>query len=175
MRNHLRAGLVFFLLIPAAIALAGHGHGGSSHGGSHGTHSHGGGSHGGHGHGFGWHNHGGHHCGPSFHHWHHSGWWWPSFSAGYPPYGDGPYDDPEYDQDDGLARLFLNVQPGDAVVYLDDELLGTAEEVSGAGSGIPLPAGGHTLEVARPGFQTQGLDFEVDDGEGKSVEVDLEK
>lgn len=73
------------------------------------------------------------------------------------------------------ARLLLSLQPPDAVVYMDDRFLGTAEEVGRADRGVPLAPGKHTITVSRPGFKARTLEIEVGPGESKKVDVSLEK
>lgn len=70
----------------------------------------------------------------------------------------------------GRGELVLDVQPGDASVYVDGEFYGKASQVKQ----LDLPPGRHRLEVVRPGYKT--VEKEVDiDGEATSVVVTLER
>ncbi|MCZ6726319.1 MAG: PEGA domain-containing protein [Acidobacteria bacterium] len=52
------------------------------------------------------------------------------------------------------GRLHLEVEPGNAVVYLDGNVLGTGDELAALHAGLILSPGTHTLEVVRRGFET---------------------
>lgn len=65
--------------------------------------------------------------------------------------------------------------PDDAAVYLDDRLVGMAEELSANSRGVRAAAGPHTVTVARPGFKTKTLDVEAVAGKAVNVVVELEK
>ncbi len=67
------------------------------------------------------------------------------------------------------SRMHFEVQPGNAVVYLDGNLLGTGDELAGLHAGLILSAGMHTLEVSREGFETLEQRIVVEPGE----EIDL--
>jgi len=72
------------------------------------------------------------------------------------------------------GSLRLLVLPDDAAVYLDDRLIGTAEDLSTDRRGVRAEAGKHTLTVARPGFKTKTLDVEVVAGKAVNVVMALE-
>lgn len=72
-------------------------------------------------------------------------------------------------------RLRLDVEPGDASVYLDGRLLGSAEELQGLHAGLLVEAGSHSLEVVRPGYDAEGMEFEAEPGEEIELVVDLEE
>lgn len=67
------------------------------------------------------------------------------------------------------ARMHLEIDPGNAVVYLDGNLLGTGDELAGLRAGLILRAGAHTLEVSQEGFESVERQILVEPGE----EVDL--
>jgi hypothetical protein len=67
------------------------------------------------------------------------------------------------------SRMHVNVEPGNATVYLDGNLLGTGDELAGLRAGLILSAGSHTLEVSGEGFETIERRILVEPGE----EVDL--
>lgn len=67
------------------------------------------------------------------------------------------------------SRMHLDVEPGNAVVYLDGNLLGTGDELAGLRAGLILRAGTHTLEVSQEGFESVERRILVEPGE----EVDL--
>ncbi len=53
-----------------------------------------------------------------------------------------------------MARLHLTVEPSNALVYLDGNLLGSGAELADLHAGLMLSAGVHTLEVEREGYAT---------------------
>jgi PEGA domain len=73
------------------------------------------------------------------------------------------------------ARIQLSMEPRDAVVYLDDHLIGTVAHISRAEGGMSVAPGAHTITVMRPGFKPQTVRVEVSSGESKKVELSLEK
>lgn len=70
-----------------------------------------------------------------------------------------------------LGRLRLTVRPEDASVYVDGQFKGSGRQ---AGS-IELPPGKHRVEVVRPGFRTEERDVEVEAGETRELEVELQR
>jgi len=70
----------------------------------------------------------------------------------------------------GPFGLVLDVQPGDASVYVDGEFYGKASQVKQ----LDLPAGRHRLEVVRPGYKTVEKEVDIDGGT-TSVTVTLER
>jgi hypothetical protein len=71
------------------------------------------------------------------------------------------------------GQLELAVQPADASVYLDGRLLGSGEELVSLHAPLIVDSGAHALEVVRPGYQPQRLEFEVDSGQTVSLRVTL--
>lgn len=72
------------------------------------------------------------------------------------------------------GRFLLEVVPSDASVYLDGRFLGSGTELSRLHSGMMVDAGEHVVEVLRPGFETERVEFVVAAGEEARVSVDLE-
>lgn len=72
------------------------------------------------------------------------------------------------------GRLALALSPADASVYLDGRFLGTAGELAKLSSGLIVDPGEHTLEVVRPGYESDSTEFEVEAGEEVTIEVELE-
>jgi PEGA domain len=99
-----------------------------------------------------------------------------------PDYGySGPVEDPEVataqpDYRDGIAdtagstRLRLDVRPADATIYVDDQFRGTADR----DTVVLLTPGRHTIELARPGFQSERRVVEVGSGEARSLSIALQ-
>src|SRR6185436_19111203 len=79
-----------------------------------------------------------------------------------PPAVDAPAAAPSVESDGGgnSARLRLDVSPDDASIYLDGNFLGTAAELEGLSAGLVVTPGSHRLEVVRPGYQAEDVDFE---------------
>ena len=73
------------------------------------------------------------------------------------------------------GRLRIQVTPDDAAVYLDDRLVGTADDLAANGRGIRTDAGKHTVTVTRPGYKTKTVDVEALAGKAIDVVVELEK
>ena len=73
------------------------------------------------------------------------------------------------------GRLRFEIEPADAAVYLDDDYVGTGEELAGLRRGVPVDAGTHTVSVVRPGFVTKTIEVEAKPGAAIDVVVELEK
>lgn len=106
-------------------------------------------------------------------------------------YGGSEYGGSEMDRDDGpeelgaryerrggpgghQARVHFRVEPGSALIYLDGNVLGTADELSGLHAGLLLSAGSHRIEVVQRGFDSAEYDLVVEPGEELDLVVDLE-
>lgn len=72
------------------------------------------------------------------------------------------------------AVLDLKVSPGNAAVYLDGELVGTAEELRRLERGLAVPPGKHEVEALAPGKKARALTVEVGAGETQHVVIELE-
>ena len=75
---------------------------------------------------------------------------------------------------DYQARLHLDVEPEQALIYLDGNILGTGAELAGLHAGLILSAGTHTLEVVHRGFETVERSIVVEPGEEVDFELTLE-
>jgi hypothetical protein len=73
------------------------------------------------------------------------------------------------------ARLILDIDPSDAVVYLDGRLLGSGEELARLHSAMLIDAGEHELEVVRPGYDSETVEFEAKAGEDVELEIELDR
>ncbi len=72
------------------------------------------------------------------------------------------------------GRLELAVQPLDASIYLDGRLLGSGQELADLHAGLIVDPGAHSLDMVRPGYEAQRLDFEVESGQTVSLQVTLQ-
>jgi hypothetical protein len=72
------------------------------------------------------------------------------------------------------GRLMLEIAPVDASIYLDGRFLGSGVELERLHSGLMVSPGQHTLEVVRPGFDSEEISFSVEPGEETSLRIDLE-
>lgn len=79
------------------------------------------------------------------------------------------------DQRQAPARLELEVEPADAVVYLDGRLLGSGAELASLHSALIVDPGAHRLEVVRPGYEAEVRAFEAGQGEDVSLRVVLRR
>ncbi len=59
------------------------------------------------------------------------------------------------------ARLTIEVEPADAVVYLDGRLLGSGAELASLHSALIVDPGAHRLDVTRPGYASEVRAFEA--------------
>ena len=77
----------------------------------------------------------------------------------------------------GQAPGFMRIQikPGDASVYMDGELLGSASKLAGLHGDLRIEAGVHKVEAVRPGFHAGSKRILVGEGEHISIEFELEK
>jgi hypothetical protein len=71
------------------------------------------------------------------------------------------------------SRLKISVEPSDAVVYVDDRFVGSADEVSSMDRGIVVAPGKHTVTVSRPGFRDKSRDVTVEAGKTETLEISL--
>jgi hypothetical protein len=84
-------------------------------------------------------------------------------------------DDDDEDTPGAMARLRLQVTPDDASLYLDGNFLGSAREIAQLSAGLVVPAGSHRLEVVRPGYRPEEVEFDGEAGEELDLEIDLEE
>ena len=84
--------------------------------------------------------------------------------------------DPDVNRDEvsqmvAPAGVQLNVQPGDASVYVDGRFSGSAGQVRA----LQLPPGRHRIEVVRPGFRTFSRDVDIEASHTVDLEIAMEK
>ncbi len=79
----------------------------------------------------------------------------------------------EQDQRSEPARLMVEVQPADAVVYLDGRLLGSGAQLANLHSPLIIDPGAHRLEVTRPGYASEVRAFEAARSEDVSLHIEL--
>jgi hypothetical protein len=108
------------------------------------------------------------------------GWWYSDCVAGdvfpeYAPFDDEDPDAGEEAPESAGSRLIFDVEPEDAVVYVDGRLLGTADQVGGSLRGVPVEPGRHTLDVLRPGYRGWSKEIEIGPGATRSVGITLEE
>jgi hypothetical protein len=80
---------------------------------------------------------------------------------------------PRGPQGDLQGRLHVSVEPVNALIYLDGNVLGTGEELAGLRAGLILSAGPHTLEAVRRGFETVEREIVVEPGEELETSLTL--
>lgn len=71
------------------------------------------------------------------------------------------------------VTTLLQVGPADAVIYLDGEFLGTAKMLQRNGGQLYLDPGDHTIEVTRPGYSAEKIEFKAELGKTESFTVTL--
>lgn len=79
----------------------------------------------------------------------------------------------EVDLREEPGRFRLEIEPADAAVYLDGRFLGRGDRLSRLHSGMLVQAGDHYIEVQRPGFETERIDFSVAAGDETTLSVNL--
>lgn len=79
----------------------------------------------------------------------------------------------EQDQRRDPARLRVEVEPADAVVYLDGRLLGSGADLASLHSALIVDPGAHRLEVTRPGYIAEVRAFEAARGEDVALRIVL--
>lgn len=72
------------------------------------------------------------------------------------------------------GRVHLRVEPPDASVYLDDDPLGTGEDIARLEEPLSLSSGVHVIEVLHPAYRPQRLVFGVPAAGELRVEIDLD-
>ncbi|MEM8962356.1 MAG: PEGA domain-containing protein [Acidobacteriota bacterium] len=83
---------------------------------------------------------------------------------------------PDGDQtSDAPGRLRFEVEPEDAAVYLDGQLLGIAGELKFNNNGFTVTPGEHVIEISRPGYETESVTIDVESGEKVVVELTLDE
>jgi hypothetical protein len=73
------------------------------------------------------------------------------------------------------GRVHLSIAPGDASVYLDGRLLGSAADLTRLHAGLIVNPGRHELQVVHPDYESSNVAFSVDSGKDEKVEVHLER
>jgi PEGA domain-containing protein len=73
------------------------------------------------------------------------------------------------------ARLRVEAEPADAVVFVDDRFVGTAKEIGSLSRGISVAPGKHTVTVSRPGYKDRTVEISVDAGETEEVSIELSR
>ena len=73
------------------------------------------------------------------------------------------------------ARLRLNVEPGDASVYLDGRFIGTGAEIAQLPNGLLIDAGPHRIEAVRPGRKPIAKDVNAEPGGEAAVDLILDR
>jgi hypothetical protein len=71
------------------------------------------------------------------------------------------------------ARLKVNVEPGDASVYLDGRFVGTGAEIEQLPNGLLIDAGRHRIEAVRPGRRAVSKEFTAEPGGDSQVDLTL--
>jgi hypothetical protein len=73
------------------------------------------------------------------------------------------------------AQLKMDIQPGRAAVFVDDQFLGHAGELGGAFHSMLLSPGTHRIKVELPGYQSFETDVTLVAGQKSEVKTTLEK
>jgi hypothetical protein len=77
--------------------------------------------------------------------------------------------------EDGDGALRLRMKPGDAEVFVDGQPVGRVEKFNSSWQKLKLPAGRHTLEIKKDGFETLRLEVIVQPGQTLDVGQDLRR
>lgn len=95
------------------------------------------------------------------------GWGW-GWGWGYPGYAYGAY--PAYSGPPVWARVKTDVSPEEALVYLDGQLIGTADDFDGWPDYLYLRRGRYRIEFRLDGYETRTV--EVDARPGQTLRID---
>lgn len=79
----------------------------------------------------------------------------------------------DMERSDDRSRVALTIWPEDAAVYLNGHFVGTGEEIGALLQGLVVDAGQHSLEVVRPGYETDERTITVAPGQTLELEIDL--
>ena len=90
------------------------------------------------------------------------------------PSDEGWVESRRFSRGDYQSRLHLDVEPGAALIYLDGNILGTADELAGLHAGLILSAGRHTLQVVHRGYESVERSIVVEPGEEVQFDLRLE-
>lgn len=82
------------------------------------------------------------------------------------------YRGPAEQDHSGQRELTLQIQPGDATIYVDGNYYGTGKD---GGVRVRLTNGSHRIEVVRPGYQSFEKDIQVNENSVSSMTIMLEK
>lgn len=74
-----------------------------------------------------------------------------------------------------VGELILNVTPDDAVVTLDERLLGIVNLLQGGAALRSIPVGKHVIELKRPGYKTETREITLDPRESLKISVAMER
>ena len=90
------------------------------------------------------------------------GWWWPwgPATVGYA----GSYGDSYHNQGSGYGALDVDVSPGNAQIYVDGSMVGTADDYDGFPSYLWLPQGTYDVVIFLDGYQTIARQISIYDG-----------
>lgn len=73
------------------------------------------------------------------------------------------------------ASVSLRVEPRQAAIYLDGNLIGTGADFARSGSVLRLPPGKYLLEAASPGYRSLSLELQPRPGEAVILDRKLER
>ena len=73
------------------------------------------------------------------------------------------------------ASVIVRVEPRQAALYLDGNLIGTAADFTRSGAVLRLPPGKYLLEAASPGYRSIGLELNLRPGESVRVDRTLQR
>lgn len=78
-------------------------------------------------------------------------------------------------QKKGIGKIFLNVEPEEAVVYLDGKFWITAAELKRLHNPLQIEEGKHIIEVVCPGYLNKSEEIEIKSGEFLELNIVLIK
>jgi hypothetical protein len=88
----------------------------------------------------------------------------------YAPYGGYP----TYPYPHIAGAVRLKIRPHDAQVFVDGHYAGRVDDFDGVFQSLKLEAGGHKIEVRRPGFEDLAIDVHVQPGRTLTLEEFLQ-
>lgn len=72
------------------------------------------------------------------------------------------------------GRLYLEIEPEDATVYLDGRFLGSGGEIADVGQGLMLNPGTHQLSVLHPRHGAEEREIEIEPGEEIRLVIEMD-
>lgn len=101
------------------------------------------------------------------------GWWWHDPGWWYGPGGYGP--EPAQSVPTDVGVVDTDVSPEHSRVFLNGDLIGTADDFDGYPSYLFLRPGRYALEFRLQGYRTEALNLDVSEGRFFPIDIKMER